>query len=420
MITEKSDRLYETASKLMPGGVNSPVRAFRNVGRNPLFISSGKGEMIYDADGNGYIDYVCSWGPLILGHAHEKVVDEVRKAAGLGLTFGAPTQRESRLAELIMTVMPCVERLRLVNSGTEAVMSALRVARGYTGRNLIVKFEGCYHGHSDGLLVKAGSGLLTCGTPDSAGIPEGYTNNTLVAEYNSLDSVEKLFDAYDGKIAAVIVEPVAANMGVVPPKEGFLEGLRAITEKNGALLIFDEVITGFRLAPGGASQYYGVRPDLVTLGKITGGGMPLAAYGGKKEIMALIAPEGPVYQAGTLSGNPVATAAGCATLEILLDNQFIYEDIERKAGLLEGAFRKKGLTVNRVGSLMSAFFTSGEVETYEDVLQCDFERFSRYFSLMLENGIYVAPSQFEALFISAAHTEESIKRTADVIDMLNI
>lgn len=415
---EKSVELFREAERLIPGGVNSPVRAFRAVGQNPLFIKKGIGAYIYDADDNQYIDYVCSWGPLILGHANPQVIEAVKRACEDGLTFGAPTERESRLAELIIDAVPAIEMVRLVSSGTEAVMSAIRAARGFTGRDKIVKFRGNYHGHSDGLLVKAGSGLLTESIPDSAGVPAGYAENTLLADYNSLESVNALFEKCGEEIAAVVVEPVAANMGVVPPKEGFLEGLRAITEKYGALLIFDEVITGFRIAYGGAGEYYGVKPDLVTLGKIVGGGMPLAAYGGRREIMEVIAPLGAVYQAGTLSGNPVATAAGIETLTILKEHPEYYQKIDENGARLARAYENKGYCVNRVGSLLCSFFTSESVTDYASAQTSDTKAFAEYFRKMTEQGIYVAPSQFEAMFVSAAHSEEDIERTIDVINSL--
>ena len=415
MNTEKSASPFSEAQQYIPGGVNSPVRAFKSVGGSPLFIKKAKGAYLFDEDGNRYLDYVCSWGPGILGHASERVIRAVKNACEDGLTFGAPTKKETELAKMITEFVPAAEQVRLVSSGTEAVMSAIRLARGYTGRDTIIKFEGNYHGHSDGLLVKAGSGLLTDLTPASAGVPEGYTKSTLLAKYNDEESVSELFSLYPDSIAAVIVEPVAANMGVVPPKEGFLEFLREITEKHGTVLIFDEVITGFRLALGGAGEYYGVKPDMVTLGKIVGGGMPLAAYCGRKDIMQCVAPVGPVYQAGTLSGNPVAVTAGIETLKILSNEREVYERLDRKTSVLEQAFKEKGLQVNRVGSLLSAFFTDVPVTDYETAKTSDTEAFAKYFSYMLENGIYVAPSQFEAMFISATHTDMDIERTAQVI-----
>ncbi|MBP0977350.1 MAG: glutamate-1-semialdehyde 2,1-aminomutase, partial [Oscillospiraceae bacterium] len=361
MITEKSESLFEKACTFMPGGVNSPVRAFRNVGRTPLFINRAEGDRIYDADGNEFIDYVCSWGPDIFGHRHPYIIDAVKKSLDSGLTFGACHEGEIRLAEKIKRNFPSMELLRMVSSGTEAVMSAVRAARGYTHRDFIIKFEGCYHGHSDGLLVKGGSGLLTGSVPDSAGVPKGYTDTTLLAGYNDPDSVERIFEKYGKDIACVIVEPCAANMGVVPPEKGFLEFLRDITKQYGSLLVFDEVITGFRLSIGGAQQLYGITPDLTALGKIVGGGMPLAAYGGKKEIMECVAPRGSVYQAGTLSGNPVAVAAGEATLTLLENIPDVYDVLERSAAKIENAARASGLNVNRCGSLLTVFFTDEKV-----------------------------------------------------------
>lgn len=411
-----SERLFQKASELMPGGVNSPVRAFGGVGKTPFFVERAQGPYLYDADGSRYLDYVCSWGPAILGHAHPRVIEAVQKACRDGLTFGAPTRREVELAELIHSCVPEVEMLRLVSSGTEAVMSAVRAARGFTGRDKIIKFAGNYHGHSDGLLVKAGSGLMTQSVPDSAGVPAGYAKSTLTAAYNDCESVRMLMEENRGEIAAIVVEPVAANMGVVPPAPGFLEFLRRVTAEHGALLIFDEVITGFRLALGGASEYTGVLADLHTFGKIVGGGMPLAVYGGRRDIMSCIAPKGPVYQAGTLSGNPVAVTAGIETLKILMEHPEIYAFLDRQAAKLETAYRKKGLTVNRAGSLLSAFFCEGAVGCYEDACQCDTKAFAGYFSWMLSQGIYVAPSQFEAMFVSAAHSDELIEKTCEVIE----
>lgn len=414
----KSEALFKNSMKIMPGGVNSPVRAFRAVNQNPVFIERAKGSKIYDVDGNEYIDYVCSWGPGILGHARGRVIDAVKEACNNGLTFGAPTEKEYIFASLIQEFMPSMEMLRLVNSGTEAVMSAIRAARGYTGRDKIIKFAGCYHGHSDGLLVKAGSGALTQSVPDSLGVPEGYTGNTLVAEYNNIESVEKLFEKYNNQIAAVIVEPVAANMGVVPPADGFLEKLRQITKKYNSLLIFDEVITGFRLAKGGAQEYFGIVPDLTVLGKIAGGGMPLAVYGGRRDIMEVVAPLGGVYQAGTLSGNPVATTAGIETLRILKENPGIYKEIEEKTTKLKIAAQKafgSSVCVNQAGSLMSIFFTEEKVTDYLTAVSSDTAKYAKYFGFMLENGIYIAPSQFEAMFISDAHTDGDIEKTCDII-----
>ncbi len=421
MKTEISEHLYEKACKWMPGGVNSPVRAFRSVGRIPFFVRSAKGDRLVDEDGNEWIDYVCSWGPGILGHACPEVVDKVRKAVSDGLSFGTPTRKEVELAEMICGCMPSMEKIRLVNSGTEAVMSAVRAARGYTGRDKIVKFRGCYHGHSDGLLVKAGSGLLTGGVPDSDGVPASYTAHTLVAPYNDTEKVAEIFREYGSDIACLIVEPVAANMGVVLPEDGFLAFLREITARYGTVLIFDEVITGFRLGLGGAQEYYHVRPDMTTLGKIAGGGMPLAAYGGRREIMDCISPLGNVYQAGTLSGNPIATTAGIATLSVLMNQPEIYGQIAEKAERLADAYRShSGLWVNRVGSLLSVFFTDRPVQDYNSAILSNVDAFAAYFDYMLENGIYVAPSQFEAMFVSAAHTTDDIERTVTCIRELDM
>lgn len=414
----KSKTLFERAKKHIPGGVNSPVRAYGSVGKTPRFIASAKGDRIVDVDGNEYIDYVCSWGPGILGHAPERVIKKVQEACELGLTYGAPTQQEVELAELVAELVPSMEVSRLVSSGTEAVMSAIRTARGYTGRDKIIKFKGCYHGHSDGLLVKAGSAALTTSVPDSAGVPADYTKHTLVALYNDKKSVQDLFSANPGEIAAVIVEPVAANMGVVLPEQGFLEFLREITSRYGALLIFDEVITGFRLALGGAQEYFGVTPDLTTLGKIVGGGMPIGAYGGKAEIMRMISPDGPVYQAGTLSGNPIATAAGIETLKMLKENPDIYRDLETKTTRLAQTVKdaaKGRAAVNQIGSLMSIFFTDQNVTDYNSAVSSNLEAYASYFGYMLDRGIYLAPSQFEAMFVSDAHTDEDIARTCELL-----
>lgn len=415
----RSENMFEEAKKIMPGGVNSPVRAYQAVHRSPLFIDHAKGSKIVDVDGKEYIDYVCSWGPGILGHADDRVIKAVQDACQKGLTFGAPTEKETILAELVQEIMPSMEMMRLVNSGTEAVMSAIRVARGYTGRDKIVKFRGCYHGHSDGLLVKAGSGALTQAVSDSLGVPADYTKNTLVAEYNDIDSVKQLFEQYGKEIATVVVEPVAANMGVVPPKQGFLEDLREITQQYGALLIFDEVITGFRLSLGGAQEYYGITPDLTTLGKIIGGGMPMAAYGGRREIMEKVAPLGGVYQAGTLSGNPIATTAGITTLRILKKNaDHIYPQIAEATRQLADAARDTfgdRVQVNHVGSLMSVFFTKEPVVDYNSATASDTEAYAAYFNAMLQQGIYLAPSQFEAMFVSAVHSKEDLARTIEAM-----
>ena len=417
MREEISQELFERAKKKIPGGVNSPVRAFQSVGMIPRFIRSA--DRITDVDGNEYIDYVCSWGPGILGHAHPQVIQKVQEACEKGLTYGAPTENEVVLAEMISELMPSIEVSRLVCSGTEAVMSAIRAARGFTGRTKIVKFKGCYHGHSDGLLVKAGSAALTTSVPDSAGVPADFTRHTLVALYNDRDSVEQLFQAQGSEIAAVIVEPVAANMGVVLPEEGFLQFLRDITRQYGALLIFDEVITGFRLGLGGAQEYYHITPDLTTLGKIVGGGMPVGAYGGRREIMEMVSPAGPVYQAGTLSGNPIATTAGIETLKLLKEDPDIYKRLEAKAFKLEQAVKNAAsgrVCVNRIGSLMSIFFTKEQVKDYESAVSSDTSRYAEYFAYLLKSGIYAAPSQFEAMFLSDAHTQEDIGRTCDVMD----
>lgn len=415
----RSENMFEEAKKIMPGGVNSPVRAYQAVHRSPLFIDHAKGSKIVDVDGKEYIDYVCSWGPGILGHADDRVIKAVQDACTKGLTFGAPTEKETILAELVQEIMPSMEMMRLVNSGTEAVMSAIRVARGYTGRDKIVKFRGCYHGHSDGLLVKAGSGALTQAVPDSLGVPADYTKNTLVAEYNDIGSVKQLFEQYGKEIATVVVEPVAANMGVVPPKQGFLEDLREITQQYGALLIFDEVITGFRLSLGGAQEYYGITPDLTTLGKIIGGGMPMAAYGGRREIMEKVAPLGGVYQAGTLSGNPIATTAGITTIRILKENaDHIYPQIADATRQLADAARDTfgdRVQVNQVGSLMSVFFTKKPVVDYNSATASDTEAYAAYFNAMLQQGIYLAPSQFESMFVSAVHSKEDLARTIEAM-----
>lgn len=414
----RSQQLYEESVQYLPGGVNSPVRAFRAVDRHPLFIDHAKGAYLYDADGNQYIDYVCSWGPCILGHAHPCVVRAVQRACEGGLTFGAPTEQELTLAKLIRACMPSMEVSRLVSSGTEAVMSAVRLARGFTGRDKIIKFRGCYHGHSDGLLVKAGSGALTQSAPDSLGVPADYAKLTLVAEYNHPESVERLFAEHPGEIAALLVEPVAANMGVVPPESGFLSFLREITKDHGALLIFDEVITGFRLGPGGAQEYYGVTPDLTTLGKIIGGGMPVGAYGGKREIMELVAPSGAVYQAGTLSGNPLATAAGIETLTVLSQTPGIYAQLDQNAKRLAAAMREsfgERVRVNQAGSLVGMFFTGQNVMDYETADSSDTAAYARYFHAMIKQGIYLAPSQYEAMFVSAAHGEAEITKTCEAL-----
>jgi glutamate-1-semialdehyde 2,1-aminomutase len=410
MIHSKSEDLFRRAQQLMPGGVNSPVRAFRSVGGNPLFIARGEDSHIFDVDGNQYIDYVGSWGPLLLGHRHPEILAALERALTIGTSFGAPTAQEVELAEAICDAVPSIEMVRLVNSGTEATMSAIRVARGFTGRDLTVKFEGCYHGHVDSLLVKAGSGVATLGIADTQGVPKAFCDTTIALPFNSIDAVEQTFRTHGGQIASVIVEPVVGNMGCVPPLPGYLEALREITERAGALLIFDEVMTGFRVAFGGAQQRYGIRPDLTTLGKVIGGGLPVGAYGGRKDIMNKVAPAGPVYQAGTLSGNPLAVAAGLAMLRHLKAHPEIYGRLETRAAELCGS-APAGITVNRVGSMFTFFFTDQPVTDYESAKRSDTARFGRFFRAMLDRGIYLAPSQFEAAFLSAAHTDEDIRQT---------
>jgi glutamate-1-semialdehyde 2,1-aminomutase len=412
MKTERSDALFARAQAVIPGGVNSPVRAFRGVGGTPRFICRGDGSRIFDVDGNAYIDYVCSWGPLLLGHRPPQVVDALREVLEEGTSFGAPTEREVVLAELISKAVPSMEMVRLVNSGTEATMSALRLARGFTGRDLSIKFEGCYHGHVDSLLVKAGSGMATLGIADTAGVPKGFAETTIALPFNSISAVEAAFAAHGDKIAAVIVEPVVGNMGCVPPVPGFLEALRDLTARHGALLIFDEVMTGFRVALGGAQARYRIRPDLTTIGKIIGGGLPLAAYGGRADVMKKIAPSGPVYQAGTLSGNPLAVAAGLAMLRHLLAHPEIYDLLESRAAQLTER-PPAGITVNRVGSMFTFFFTPGPVTDWDSAKNCDTARFGKFFHFLLERGVYIAPSQFEAGFVSAAHTEDDIRHTVE-------
>jgi glutamate-1-semialdehyde 2,1-aminomutase len=407
----RSETLFERAKRSIPGGVNSPVRAFGSVGGTPPFIARGKGSRIYDVDGNEYIDYVGSWGPLLLGHAHPEILDAVSEALASGTSFGAPTEREIELAEAIRDAFPSMDMVRLVNSGTEATMSALRVARGFTGRDLIVKFEGCYHGHVDSLLVKAGSGMATLGIPDTVGVPKSFADTTIALPFNSVDAVERAFREHGSQIAAVIVEPVVGNMGCVPPNPGLLEALRQVTARHGALLILDEVMTGFRVAYGGAQELYRIRPDLTTLGKVIGGGLPIGAYGGRAEIMSRIAPLGPVYQAGTLSGNPVAVAAGLAMLRHLKAHPEIYSQLESRTARLAAAASDR-VTVNRVGSMFTFFFAGGAVDDYESAKRCDTSRFKRYFHWMLERGIYLPPSQFEAAFVSAAHSDADIEATA--------
>jgi glutamate-1-semialdehyde 2,1-aminomutase len=414
MTHAKSEALFERAKKVIPGGVNSPVRAYRAVGGTPPFIVRGEGSHIWDADGNEYVDYVGSWGPLILGHRPKCVIDAIEQALGNGTTFGAPTEAEVELAELIRECVPSIEMVRLVSSGTEATMSALRVARGVTGRDLTVKFEGCYHGHVDSLLVKAGSGMATLGIADTQGVPRAFAETTIALPFNSITAVEKAFHEHGPKIAAVIVEPVVGNMGCVPPVPGFLKALRDLTTRHGALLIFDEVMTGFRLALGGAQERFGIRPDLTTLGKIVGGGMPLAAYGGRGDIMSRVAPVGPIYQAGTLSGNPMAVAAGLAMLRYLKDHPEVYAALEENTARLT-ANPPPGVTVNRVGSMFTFFFTSEPVTDWNSAAKSDTARFGAFFHSMLDRGIYLAPSQFEAGFVSAAHSDEDIERTVQAV-----
>lgn len=416
-----SEELFDRAVKVIPGGVNSPVRAYGAIGIAPRFIDRADGCHIYDVDGKEYVDYIDSWGPMILGHNFPEVKESVLKACEKGLSFGCATAIEVEMAEFICDHIPHVDMVRMVNSGTEAVMSAVRVARGFTGKNKVIKFAGCYHGHSDAMLVSAGSGVMTSGVPDSAGVPKGCTEDTMTAVYNDLDSVRALMEQADGQTAAVIVEAVGANMGVVPPKKGFLEGLRKLCDEYGALLIFDEVITGFRLAFGGAAEYFGVTPDLVTYGKIIGAGMPVGAYGGRREIMELVSPVGKVYQAGTLSGNPIAMAAGLTQLKYLYEHQEIYKDLEEKGKRLYGGMEKilaeKNLPyhINHVSSLGSLFFTEQEVVDYTSAKSSDTKVFSEYFKGMLAQGIHMAPSQFEAMFLSVAHTDEIIDQTLEAV-----
>ena len=415
---ESSEALFERAKKVLPGGVNSPVRAFRSVGLTPRFIEKADGAYIWDVEGNRYIDYVCSWGPMILGHNHPVIREAVEKAIKDGLSFGASTKREVEIAELMTDMVPHIEMVRMVNSGTEAVMSAVRLARGATGRDKILKFEGCYHGHSDCMLVKAGSSAVEeQGKPSSAGVPVGTAQDTLTAPFNDLAAVEELFHRYPGAIACVIVEPVAANMGVVGPDPGFLEGLRALCDKEGALLIFDEVITGFRLAEGGAQAYFGVKADIVTFGKIIGGGMPVGAYAGSRALMEQVAPCGPVYQAGTLSGNPVAMAAGLAQLRYLHSHPEVYTTLSEKASYLADGLRKAAaatgapVQINQVGSLVAPFFTPDEVHSFASATKSDLKKYAAYFEKMLHWGIYLAPAQFEAMFVSYAHSAADLDET---------
>ena len=417
----RSKKLFAAAKEVLPGGVNSPVRAFKSVGLDPVFVAKAKGSTIYDVDGNEYIDYVASWGPMILGHAHPRIVAAIQKAAELGTSFGAPTELETEMAQLVCAAVPSIEMVRMVNSGTEAVMGALRLARGFTGRQKILKFNGCYHGHSDSLLIKAGSGVTTLGLPDSPGVTPGTAQDTLTAEYNDLAAVGEIFSKFGEEIAAVIVEPIAGNMGLVIPKEGFLAGLRQITSQYGALLIFDEVMTGFRVAYGGAQELYQIKPDLTTLGKIIGGGLPVGAYGGRREIMELLAPSGPVYQAGTLSGNPLAMAAGREML-LALKEPHVYQRLEKfSAGLAKGLAslaEKHGVETcfKRVGSMSCVYFTNEDVQDFPSAVTANIPRFKTYFKTMLENGVYLAPSQFEAGFVSLAHTIDDLDKTIDAAD----
>ena len=415
---DRSKQIFAAAQQYMPGGVNSPVRAFNAVGGDPLVMAMGKGAHIWDVDGNEYIDYVASWGPLILGHAHPSVVEILQKAAERGTSFGALTELEVELARLVCDMVPSIDIVRFVNSGTEATMSALRLARAYTGRDKIVKFEGCYHGHSDGLLAKAGSGVVTLGLPDSAGVPASFTAETLVAPFNDVDAITQIFDQHSEQIAAIIIEPVPANMGVVLPQPGYLQFLRDITERAGALLIFDEVISGFRISPGGAQMYYGVVPDLTCLGKIIGGGLPVGAYGGRRDIMSLLAPLGPVYQAGTLSGNPMAMAAGIVTLRIL-QNDGVYRGLDELGGALAEGLRAAAtaaeceVSITQLGSMMTVFFSARPPHDYATAKSADTSRYARFFSSLLDAGIYLPPSQFEALFISLAHMSSDLERTVE-------
>ena len=411
---DKSKALFEEAKKYIPGGVNSPARAFRSVGGNPLFIKRAQGAWMWDEDGNRYIDLINSWGPLILGHAHPLIIAAAEEALKHSSSFGAPTSLEIEMAKLVTKCMPSIEKVRMVNSGTEATMSAVRLARGYTGRDKMIKFEGNYHGHGDSFLIAAGSGLMTQGIPDSQGVTEGTAKDTLTAQYNNLEAVEALFKSNPEQIAAIIIEPVVGNMGLVKPEPGFLEGLRAICDREGALLIFDEVMTGFRLSLGGAQELFGVRPDLTTLGKIIGGGLPVGAYGGRAEIMDYVAPQGPIYQAGTLSGNPVAMAAGKAMLELLRDDAELYNRLERTSAYLESEMAtlfkeaKIPVTINRVGSMITFFFVEGPVRNYEEAKSADTALFAEFFKGMLRRGVYLAPSQFEALFVSNSITESEV------------
>ena len=410
MDNSRSEQLFARAQKVTPGGVNSPVRAFRGVGGTPRFIERGEGSRLIDVDGNSYIDYICSWGPLLLGHRPKPVVEALQQVLEIGTSFGAPTEREILLAEHIREAVPSMELVRLVNSGTEATMSALRVARGFTGRDLTLKFEGCYHGHVDSLLVKAGSGMATLAISDTVGVPQSFAETTIVVPLNDLEAVEEAFRKQGDRISCVIVEPVTGNIGCIPPAPGFLEGLRSVTERHGALLIFDEVMTGFRVAYGGAQQRYSIKPDLTTIGKIVGGGLPIAAYGGRQDIMSKVAPSGPIYQAGTLSGNPLAVSAGLAMLKHLRAHPEVYDIIEARTAEL-CADPPQGVTVNRVGSMFTFFLTDEPVTNWDTAKKCNTELFKQLFHFMLEHGVYLAPSQFEAGFVSAVHSEEDIRHT---------
>ncbi len=416
---DRSKIIYEQAIKVLPGGVNSPVRAFKSVGGTPVFINKGSGSKMYDVDGNEFIDYIGSWGPHLFGHNPEFIKNALIEALENGTSFGTPTELEVRVAELVRELVPSIEMIRFVNSGTEATMSAIRLARGYTGRNKIIKFEGCYHGHADYFLIKAGSGALTFGVPTSPGVTEQIAKDTLVATYNRIESVNDLIQKNKNEIAAIIIEPVAGNMGVIPGDKKFLEELRQICDEEKIVLIFDEVMTGFRIARGGAQEFYDIKPDLTTFGKIIGGGLPVGAYGGKAEIMSLVAPSGPIYQAGTLSGNPLAMAAGYAALNYIKLHPEIYDELEKKSRFLEDGMREnlkrinKNFAINRVGSMMTLFFTERKVKYYEDAITSDTNLFSKYFHLMLNQGIYLPPAQFEAFFVSSAHTVEDLEKTID-------
>lgn len=417
MVSRRSKALFDKALKLLPGGVNSPVRAFKSVGGSPVFIKKARGSFLWDADGNRFIDYVGSWGPMLFGHSHPRILRAIKAAANNGTSFGAPSELEVQMAELITGLVPSVEVVRMVNSGTEATMSAIRLARAFTGRSKIIKFEGCYHGHADSFLIKAGSGALTLGTPDSPGVPEGVAADTLAAAYNDIGSVQRIVAQHRGALAAVIVEPVVGNMGCVPPKPGFLAALRDLCTVENVLLIFDEVMTGFRLAPGGAQELFGITPDLTTLGKIIGGGLPVGAYGGRRDIMQMVAPAGPMYQAGTLSGNPMAMAAGVEMLRMIRSSRGVYQKLDRMGSMLESEMKEhlrsvgRNYRINRVGSMFTLFFTESDVTDYSSATSSDTRAFAAYFRAMLEQGIYLPPSQFEAAFLSTAHTEREIEKT---------